>query len=105
MIKPSTLRVLSPQLVRLLEPLQRAAGRPVPVERLVSALYDHRHDGGPEDAAAAVHRQIWHLRQRLAAEGIAIETVGRGPGSWGYRVHGRVAEAGNLGEVFERYSA
>lgn len=76
----------------MLSPTQRAMiaelrhGETVPTERIVNAIYGSRADGGPEDAAHAIRRQIYKMRQKLASVGIEIETVGVTKGSEGYRL-------------------
>ena len=76
----------------MLSPVQRAMiaamrqGAPVPTERLVTAVYSSRRDGGPDNAEHAVRAQIYKMREKLLPYGIEIETIGHGRGSIGYRV-------------------
>ena len=70
----------------LLDELRHTRGSPIPVERIILALYGNRHDGGPMDPAATVHTQIRNLRRALAPYGARILTIGLGLGAQGYMI-------------------
>ena len=68
----------------ILDQLRHTRGSPIPVERLIEALYGARYDGGPDNAAAVVRVQILRLRSRLAERGVSILTIGGAHASQGY---------------------
>jgi DNA-binding SARP family transcriptional activator/WD40 repeat protein len=75
---PQPLHVAGPQRRRLLAVLACRAGRVVPVEALIDAMWG---DDPPPTAAKTLQSHVVRLRQSLAGAGEAIET---GPG--GYRL-------------------
>ena len=70
----------------ILDHLRHARGSPLPIERLVAAVYGSRHDGGPENAAAVVKVQICHMRRCLGSHGVRILTIGFGRNAQGYMI-------------------
>lgn len=68
----------------LLDELRHTRGSPIPMERIILALYGNRQDGGPDNAAANVHTQIKNLRRALSPYGARILTIGLGLGAQGY---------------------
>lgn len=63
------------------EMLSRHMGRPVSKDRLVTALYSDRPDGGPEFADNIVSIEILRLRKAIEAFGWTITSHGRGSGN------------------------
>lgn len=81
-----TPRLLTIQQRLILDHLRHCRGSPLPIERLIVAVYGHRYDGGPEYASPAIRCQIFRMRKVLREHGIHILTVGVGRGSQGYLI-------------------
>lgn len=78
---------LTLQMRAILDELRHTRGSPIPMSRLVAALYAKRHDGGPDNPEVVIRVQIHRMRAELARHGILILTIGgRGGGAIGYMI-------------------
>lgn len=80
---------LDEQLTARLSPSQRAIfallakkpGAPIPNERIVAALYDHRPDGGPDAAKEVAVQLVYQTKKRIEPYGWTIVSHGGGRGN------------------------
>ena len=70
----------------ILDHLRHCRGGPLPVARLIVAIYGYRYDGAPDYAEATVRNQIFKMRAKLAGHGIKLLTIGHGRGTQGYMI-------------------
>jgi len=79
---------------RILRPIWKANGRPVPTERIFDSMFADDPDGGPSQHKMyeSLKFGFLRLRRRLAGSGISIENVG-------YRRGFRLSMAGAVNPV------
>lgn len=80
-----TPRLLTIQQRLILDHLRHCRGGPLPIERLIVAIYGYR-DAGPDNPMAVVRYQICEIRKKLRPHGVRLLTVGHGPWSRGYLI-------------------
>lgn len=74
-----------PVPVQALATIVIGRGAPVPVERIESALWSHRHDGGPEASYSAIKVAVSRARALLRAVAAPFEV--RAIWGVGYRLY------------------
>lgn len=74
--------------------LAKKQGAPVIADVLTSALYDHRRDGGPENARNVVSQLVFQLKRRIEKFGWTVASHGGGRGNFSnYRLVPRIKSA------------
>lgn len=64
---------------RIYDTVRRATGG-ISGAKLLGKIYDHRIDGGPDQAQKTMHVTIWRMNRKLAAASLRVAATTRGVG-------------------------